>query len=98
MPTDPLPTPAAYLTQLRTLIASGQDQAALDYSAAVWPMLAPSLTGEELDTVSGLLAAAETALDPTILDYPQEYGTAPSPAPPDTSESSTSPRSTREAF
>jgi hypothetical protein len=51
-----------YLNRVRQLIAAGDDRAALEYSAQVWPVVAAYLTAEELDIASGLLEGAESAL------------------------------------
>ena len=72
-------TPAQYIRQLTALVVSGDDRAAVALSARWWPTLAPMLSAEELELVSGLMEGAESALE--LVEAEQTtFGVEPEPS------------------
>ena len=55
-------TPQQFIDQLTDLIVAGRDQEALNLSEQMWPRLAPQLSSQQIDLISGLMEGAETAV------------------------------------
>jgi hypothetical protein len=56
-------TPEGYIERLGSLIASGQDAVALEFSRRAGPSILPLLSTEQSELIAGLLESAQMAVD-----------------------------------